>query len=163
MAAESASASDPGELSPTYASELGFTPEECESSGPTADPRRVAENATSFEQVSKSVQADADLNILRRCEASLRPAAPGVRCWELFRNPTNRPHYPPSGEGVLAWSSFFATGRSRQICVAHLKRACVLLGLSPAWKTKSVISGGRGLAKRGVNLSPQYQLFLGDS
>ena len=135
MAAESASASDPGELSPTYASELGFTPEACESSGPTADPRRVAGNATSFEQVSKSAQADADLNILRRCEASLRPAAPGVRCWELFRNPKNRPHLPPSEEGVLAWPSFFATGRSFQIYAARLAKACILLGLSAPWKT----------------------------
>ena len=149
IAAESASASDSGQLFPTYASELGLLAEECEFPGPTTELRKVAENAISIDQVSKFAQAGAKLAVLRNCGASFHPAASGIRCWGTFCYTACRPHFPPSEGGVLAWPSSFATRRSFQIYVAHLERPRIHLGLSAAWKPKAVISAGCGLAKSG--------------
>ena len=111
--------------------------------------RRVAENATSTEQISQFSQAGAQLNLLRNCDASLKSAAAGIRCWGCFCDVTARPRFPPTEEGVLAWSSFFGAGRSFKIYVAHLEKACLLLGVDASWKSKAVATAGHGLSKAG--------------
>ena len=58
-------------------------------------------------------------------------------------------HFPPTEEGVLAWSSCFGAGRSFKIYVAHLEKACLLLGVGASWKSKSVTIAGHRLSKTG--------------
>ena len=67
-AADAASASDFGKLFSAYASELGLSAKDCESSGPMINLRKVAKNAGSKPY------------ILRNCDAILRPFASGVGC-----------------------------------------------------------------------------------
>ena len=50
---------------------------------------------------------------------------------------------------MLAWSSFFGAGRSFKICVAHLDKARLLLGVGASWKSKAVAAAGYGLSKAG--------------
>ena len=64
-------------------------------------------------------------------------------------------HFPPTEEGVLAWSSCFGAGRSFKIDVAHLEKACLLLGVGASWKSKSVTIAGHGLSKAGGRSFPQ--------
>ena len=72
------------------------------------------------------------LNLLRKFEGSLCPEASGLRCWGIFRDATGRPDFPIMEEGVLARTSFFATGRAVLVYIAHFEKACLLLGLSTA-------------------------------
>ena len=72
-----------------------------------------------------------------------------MRCWALFCDLPGRPHFPQTGEGVLAWSSFLGAGRSIKICVAHQVEACLLLGASTSWKSEAVQTAGFGLNKAG--------------
>ena len=72
-----------------------------------------------------------------------------MRFWALFCDLTGRPHFPPREEGVPAWPSFFRAGSSFKIYVAHLGKASLLLGVSTTWKSKAVLTAGRGLAKPG--------------
>ena len=55
------------------------------------------------------------------------------------------PAFPNNGRRVLCRPGFFATGR---------EKACPLLGLSAAWKTKTAIMVGCGLSKAGNASSP---------
>ena len=94
----------------------------------------------------------------RNCDASLRPAASGVR----FCNATTPPHFSPSEEGELAWPSFFATGGTFQIYVDRRENACILLGVPTAWKTKAAASAGHGPAKSGdKSLSSRPDMLKG--
>ena len=149
ISADSAKESELGRVFLAQAEELGLSAEECDTTGPREKLRRIAESATSVEQISQFAQAGAQLNLLRNCDASLRSAAAGIRCWGCFCDVTSRAHFPPTEEGVLAWSSFFGAGRSFKIYVAHLEKACLLLGTDTSWKTRAVITAGYGLSKAG--------------
>ena len=128
ISADSAKISTGGrELGRTFSSQaadLGLSAEDCGAIGPREKIRRVAESATSTEKISQFSQAGAQLNLLRNCEASLRSATAGVRCWGCFCDVTARPRSPSTEEGVLARSSFFGAGSSIKIYVAHLEKAC---------------------------------------
>ena len=126
ISADSAKASELGRSLTSQAAELGLSAEDCAGMGPREQMRRVAENATSAEQISLFSQAGAQLSLLRNCGASLKSAAAGARCWGCFCDVTAGPHFPPADEGVIAWSSFFGAGRSFKIYVAHLEEACLL-------------------------------------
>ena len=101
-----------------------------------------------MEQIAWFTQVGAQLNILKNCDSSLRCASSGMRRW-AFCDLTRRQHVPPTGGGVLARPSFFREGRSFKLCAAHLGKACMLLGVSAARKSRAVIAAGRGLAKAG--------------
>ena len=145
-AADTASAPEFGRLFPEYASQLGFSGEECKASGPRCEIGRVSKATGSIEQIPQFADAGAKLNIPRNCDARLRPAASGLRCWGVVRDATNRPNLPPSEDGVLAWSSLVATGRSFKIYVARLDKARTLSGVNTAWETEATLTAGRGLA-----------------
>ena len=149
ISADSAKESELGRAFLDRAQELGFSAEECDTTGPREKLRRLAENGSSTDQISSFSQAGAQLNLLRNCDASLRSAAAGIRCWGYFCDATSRAHFPPTEEGVLAWSSFFGAGRSFKIYVAHLEKACLLLGLDTSWKSRAIATAGYGLAKAG--------------
>ena len=87
--------------------------------------------------------------MLRDCDASLRSAAAGIRCWGRSCDVTARPHIPPAEEGLLARSSFFGAGRSFKIYVAHLEEACLLLEVGASWNSKAVTVADYGLAGAG--------------
>ena len=146
-----ASSSDFGWLFSSYASELCLSAEDCESSGPRIELRKVAGGAGPIEQISQFARAGAELYFekLRR-QLGRRPVVSGVRFWGLFCGVTDRPRLPPPERGLLAWPSFFITGRFSKIYVARVERACILLGLPMSRETESVITVGRGLAKIGV-------------
>ena len=75
--------------------------------------------------------------------------ASGPRCWGLFCDATGRPHFSPSEEAALAWSSFFPPGRTFKMYAAHLEKGRMLLGMGSEWKTEAVSVAGQGLAKAG--------------
>ena len=109
------SAKDP-ELSRTFspcASDLGLSAEERDSMGPRRKLRRVVGGATSSGQISLFSQAGAQLNLLRNCDASLKLAAAGGRCWGCFCDVATRPHFPPTGgspravELLQSWQIFW--------------------------------------------------------
>ena len=149
ISADSAKESELGRAFLAQAEELGFSVGERDTTGPREKLRRIAENGSSVEQISSFSQAGAQLNLLRNCDASLRSAAAGIRCWGYFCDATSGAHLPPTGEGVLAWSSFFGAGRSFKIYVAHLEKACLLLGIDTSWKSRAVATAGYGLSKAG--------------
>ena len=107
ISADSAKESELGRVFPAQATELGLSADDCDELGPREKIRRVAENASSTDQISLFSQAGAQLNLLRNCDAILRSAAAGIRCWGCFCDVAARPHFPPTEEGVLARSSFF--------------------------------------------------------
>ena len=152
-AAENASPSEFGRLFRERASQQDFSGVECEAWGPQYGLRKVAETAGSIEEISRFAEAGAKLNILRNCDARLRAVASGPRRRVFFRYATGRPHFPPTEEGVLAWSSFSTTERSFQIYTAHLEQAGALLGLSISSKTRAVATASHGLAKAGDRTS----------
>ena len=117
--------------------------------GPRAKLRRVAEGFVSIRRINQFARAGAQRNMLRNCGASRRSAASGARCWALFCDTTGRPHFPPTEEATLARSSFFGAGRSFNIYVAHLEKACPLLGVSTSWKSRAVQTAGFGLPEAG--------------
>ena len=105
------------------AAEFGPIMEECDSMGPRAKFREVAENACFLGQFVQLAQAVAQLNLLKNCDSSLRSAASGIQCWALFRDLTGRPRFPPKKMGVPAWPSSFGSGRSWKLYVAHIEKA----------------------------------------
>ena len=117
--------------------------------GPREKLRRVASGATSSEQISQFSQAGAQLNLPRNCDASLKSAAAGFRCWGCFCGVATRPHSPPTGQGVRARSSLFRAGRSFKIYVARLEKPRPSLGIDTSWKATAVAAAGYGLAKAG--------------
>ena len=78
--ADPAGRSEFGRAFATRAAEFGLTREECDSLGPRANLRKVAEGACSPDQIILCAQAGARLNLLKNCDDSLRSAAPGMRC-----------------------------------------------------------------------------------
>ena len=84
ISADSAKNCELGRTFLSQASDLGLSAEECETMGPREKIRRIADGATSAEQISQFPQAGAQLNLLRNCGASLRSAAAGIRCWGCF-------------------------------------------------------------------------------
>ena len=84
ISADSAKESELGRAFLAQAEELGFSADECDNTGPREKLRRIAETASSVEQISLFSQAGAQLNLLRNCDASLRSAAAGIRCWGCF-------------------------------------------------------------------------------
>ena len=124
ISADSAKESEPGRAFLAQAAGLGLSADDCDDAGAREKIRRVAENASSTEQISLVSQAGAQLNLLRNCDASLRSSAAGIRCWGRFCDVATRPHFRPTEEGVLARSSFFGAGRSFKIYVARLEKAC---------------------------------------
>ena len=151
IAADSASSSTIGFEAAEAAARIGVSVEDTETLGPRAKLLKISENALSIDDISTFADWGAKLNILRSADASLRSVASGIRCWALFCDTTSRPHFPPSEEGVLAWSSFFAPGRTFSIYVSHLEKACALIGVGLAWRTKAVTIASHGLAKSGDN------------
>ena len=149
ISADFAKDSELGGTFSSYAAELGLSAEECDSLGLRGKRRRVADGATSSGQISQFSQAGARLNLLRSCDASLKSAAAGLCCWGCFCGVTIRPRFPPTGRGILARSSFFGVGRSCEISVAHIEKACLFLGVDTSWKTRAVVTAGYGLAKAG--------------
>ena len=123
--------------------------EECDSMGPRAKIRRVAGCSVSVQQINQVAQAGAQLNLLRTCDAGSRSAASGVRCWALFCDLVGRPRFLPTEEAALAWSSLFGAGSLFKICVAHLEKACHVLGVSKSWKSRAAQTAGFGLATAG--------------
>ena len=101
VSADSAKESELGRALSSQAAELGLSAEDCDGMGPRAKMRKVAENATSTEQISQFPHAGAQLGLLRNCDASLRSAAAGIRCWGCFCDVAARPHIPFTEEGVL--------------------------------------------------------------
>ena len=85
-------------------------------------------------QVAKSTQEGARLNVLKMFDPSLRFASSGMRRWTFFCDLTGRQYFSPTEEGGLAWPSCFGAGGSFRIYVAHLGKACWLLGVRTAWK-----------------------------
>ena len=79
ISADSAKDFELGRTLSSYASELGLSAEECDPMGPREKLRRIADGATSSEQISQCAQAGAQLNLLRNCGASLKSAAAGIR------------------------------------------------------------------------------------
>ena len=127
--ADSAKDSELGRTFSPCASELGLSAEQCDSMGPKEKPRRVAGGATSSGQISRLPRAGSQLNLIRNCDASLKSAAAGIRCWGCLCNVAMKPHFPPTEEGVLARSSFFGAGRS--FCSPRLpgpSNRCLLKG-----------------------------------
>ena len=73
ISADSAKESDLGRVFPAQAAELGLSADDCGELGPGEKIRRVAENASSTEQISQFPQAGAQLNLLKlRRELSVR-------------------------------------------------------------------------------------------
>ena len=133
VTSDSAGSSEFGRsVAPRFA-EPGLTMGECDSMGQRAEFRKVAESACSIEHIAPFAQAGAQLNVLKNRDSTLRAAASGMRRWAFFCDLAGRPHFPPTGEGVLAWPSFFGAGRSFRICAARPEEACLLLGVSTTW------------------------------
>ena len=71
--------------------------------------------------------------------SSPRSAASGVRRWAFFCDLTAGPHFPPTGEGAPASSSFSGAGRSFKIYVAHFEQA----GSCSRWVNRKLFAYGR--------------------
>ena len=80
---------------------------------------------------------------------SLRSTASSTRCCAFFRKAAQSRHFPQMEEAVLARPSFFATGVTFAVYLAHLGEACLLLGIDNKRETKSVATAGHGLAMAG--------------
>ena len=161
ISADSAKESELGRASSSQAAELGPSADGCDDVGPREEMRRVAENATSTEQISQFSQAGAQLNLLRNCDASFMSAAAGIRCWGFSCEVAARPHFPPTEGGVLARSSFFGAGGSFKIYVAHLEKARLPLGVDASWKSKAVATAGHGLSRAGDRSFPPRPAISG--
>ena len=88
-------------------------------------------------------------NVARSCELSLKSVASGIRRWGAFCELTGCERFPPSEEAVLAGSAYVSAGRTFQMYLPRLGKACILLGHGLTRKTKAVAQAARGLAKAG--------------
>ena len=79
VTADSAESSEFGRVFSYRAAELGFTREKCDSLGPGAKLRKVAEGACSLDQINQFSQAAAQLNTPKNRDSRLRSAASGIR------------------------------------------------------------------------------------
>ena len=127
----------------------GLEADEALQGGPRAKMAKVAARADSVEGILRFEATAGRTNVMRSCELSLKSVASGIRCWGTFCELTGREHFPPTEEGVLAWSAYFSGGRTFQMYLPHLEKACVLVGHDLSWKTKAVVQAARGLAKAG--------------
>ena len=89
--------------------------------GPRCKLRRIPEKAGSMGQITQFDQTGTKLNLLRNFEGIRRPTSSGLRSWGISRDATGCPHFLIVVEGGLAWPSFFATGRTFLIYIAHLE------------------------------------------
>ena len=162
IAADNALDSQLGRDFLTRADALGISAEGEREPAPRTKLRKVAEHAGPLEDIAAFAQPGAKLNIIRNCGGSLKSVAVGLRCWGLFCDALSRPHFPPTEEEVLAWSSFFATGKTFRIYVARHEKARLLLGINTSWKSKAVTLAGQGLVKAGGRTaSPRPALARG--
>ena len=117
----------------------------CDSAGPRLKLRKASWGAGSVEQVSQFTQAGEQLNLQRNADATLRPTASGIMCRGLFCDTSRRRRFPPTEEGILAWSSIFASGRTFVINVRHPEEARLLLGLKTNLTAGAVATVADGL------------------
>ena len=131
------------------ASAAGISADEIMKGGPRKKLARIADRAESSEQIQRFEAMGSRANIMRSCELSLKSVASGIRCWAHFCQNSGRQHFPPTEEAVLAWSAYFGAGRTFQMYLPHLEKACSMLGYDLSWKTRAVVQAAKGLAKAG--------------
>lgn len=114
-------------------------------SGPAAKIRILARCKPDTETLDRFLNTGSQLNILRQVQSSLRSVAAGVQCWASFCDLIDIAYFPPSAHSVLKWSSLFNPGKTFGLYVAHLSKACQLLGFPLNWFTAPVRGAIRGL------------------
>ena len=138
-----------GRASRNAARAAGVEAEEMLKGGPRRKMAKIADKAESYEQIQKFEAMGSRANVMRSCDLSLKSVASGIRCWGSFCELTGRQHFPPTEEAVLAWSAYFGAGRTFQMYLPHLEKACIMMGHSLSWKTRAVTQAAKGLAKAG--------------
>ena len=111
--------------------------------GPAAKIRKIALASDDSKRIADLCSKGSQLNTLLQVNYSLKAVASGLRRWGMFCESLREPHFPPTAKRVSQWSFMFPPGKTFGLYVAHLLKACQLLGISDQWCSHEV----RGIIK----------------
>ena len=149
VAAGDAATPESGRILSARVSRLGLSADTCESSGPRYGARRAAETAGSVGEISQFAHAGARLNILRNCDASLRPVASDLRCWGILCGSTSRPPLSTNGGGGASAACFLRNGQIFGSIHSPFRKSLTPFGTQHKLAKKSRIRDRSCLAKAG--------------
>ena len=139
-------------------SDLGV-PSKFESAGPAAKIRLLAASKPDPAALERFLNTGSQLNILRQVQSSLRSVAAGVQCWASFCDLIGVAYFPPTPHSVLRWSSLFHPGKTFGLYVAHLSKACQILGFPLNWITASARGAIKGLINA-MDISFKFENYI---
>ena len=134
-------------------------PDNFDDAGPAKKVALLSAGDNNPEVIHSFLASGSAVNVLRQAEYTLPCIASGIQCWAAYCDLTNSPYYPPTSERVCAWATLFRPGRSFGNYLAHLAKACAILGIPTDWHDQAVSAVARGLRKA-QDLSFQFDNYM---
>ena len=134
-------------------------PENFDELGPAKKALALARGSNDISSINSFLSSGVPVNILRQAEYSLGSIASGVQCWIAYCNLIGHPFFPPTTQRVCSWSTLFKAGGTFGLYVAHLSKACMILGIPTDWYDSSVSAVSRGLRKA-QDLSGKFDNYM---
>ena len=116
---------------------------------PRSSMAKIANRAESLQQMQKFEALGSRASFMRSCDLSPRSGASGNRCLGNSYELSGQRHCPPTEEAVLAWSAYYAAGRTSQIYLPRLAKARISPGRAPRLNTRAAAQAAKGLARTG--------------
>ena len=113
--------------------------------GPAAKIAKLACSDNSRGSISQMCDRGVKLNVLRQVRHSLPAVASGIECYAKFCDLLDRPYFPPTEDTILKWSAVFKPGKAFSLYLAHVMKACQLLGCDTSWLSSRVRGVATGL------------------
>ena len=107
------------------------------------------------ESIIRFLDKGAQLNVPQQARSSLPAVAAGVRCYIDCCGLIQVTPFPPLPLTLVRWGALFAPWRTLGLYVAHLEKACALLGLGAQRRATAAQAVIAGLA----NTSPNRAYF----
>ena len=116
------------------------------SQGPCKRIRLMSESNPSPEELQRVADLRAQRAVLGLVKGSLKSVASGIRCWATFCMHTGAQAMPPKVEDVRRYLACFRASATAVHYLAHLEKACLLLGHCPKqWHTYMISQLARGI------------------
>ena len=123
-------------------------PDDFDALGPAARITALQNATPDSQQLLRFLSSGAQRNILQQVRATLPCVASGLSCYLSFCSLLGIAPMPPSSTVVQQWGTIFGAGRTFQLYVGHLVKACQLLNIDVSWRDDAVRAVIKGLANK---------------
>ena len=134
-----------------------------EVAGPAAVCKRLRSELESSESKRIWIQLAKTSAILGNCDRSRNSILSGIRCYMRFASEIleiGGREFPPSVEGLLAWSALFRSPGTFQNYVNYVRVGCNLLGVSADACADPMVRRARGAVAKRRQFVPRKKLFV---